>query len=225
MLYQALGQYDVYYASAYGGEEDALRQAVRIYMSECLDGDYDDSKNFSPMAYFHPREGHTSVFLCTDGEGTVTAYAIRPFGSQTDWDIYLCDVDSTVLAKTVWQMYTSFAQGLTEVSCEMSFTGTSLIAQFGEMPENAVWMYEATTKNVPTKDLAAYELKLLQQELPDAWVSLLHNTSHVKPAAPCYEMSYRSDFMERGFTLFQLFVFLDADQNMIAYALGEMYIN
>lgn len=224
-LYQAIGQHDVYYASACGNEEDALRQAVRIYMSECIDGDYGDSKDFSPMAYFHPSEGHTSVFLCTDGEGTVTAYAVRPLDSQTDWDVYLCDVDSTALAKNVWQMYTSFAQGLTEVSCNVSFTGTSLIAQFGEIPETAVWMYEARTKDVPTKDLAAYELKLLQQELPEAWISLLRSTNHVQSVAPYYEKAYRADFLENGFTLFQLFVFLDANQNMIAYALGEMYIN
>ena len=122
-------------------------------------------------------------------------------------------------------MYTSFAQGLTEVSCNVSFTGTSLIAQFGEIPETAVLMYEARTKDVPTKDLAAYELKLLQQELPEAWISLLRSTNHVQSVAPYYEKAYRADFLENGFTLFQLFVFLDANQNMIAYALGEMYIN
>ena len=224
-LYQALGQYDVYYASIDGGEEDALRQAVRLYISECMDGNYDDDKDFYPVKYFHPDKGHTCAFLCTDGEGTIIAYGVYASEIGTDCTIYLCDVDSTALAKSAWRTYTDFAQTLTEVSCELSWTGTSLVALFGEIPENAVWVKEMVTKDVRVKDPAADELKLLQEELPDAWISLLRDVRHLQPNAPYYEMAYREDFMESGFTLFQLFVFLDADHNIIAYALGQMYVN
>lgn len=231
---ETVGWYS-YYAEGFGSEESALVNALRDYLFQCLDGDYTRSENtagyrsalnkeqykdsYDPL-FITLQDGDIYGFVHADENGMITAYGTCRPGDPDGYQVTLCQIDSTQLVKYLRTAYASVrADALIRVDCEMVEQDGKFLCTFLNLPENAVWMRGGSSSFRKGHD--NWEVNV-DSMLASNWRILLGGVDPDPIENPCETIG--EDSKHPGIAS-HLFVFLDADYNMIAYALGQAQVN
>lgn len=224
-----------YYAEGFGSKESALVNALRDYLFECLDGDYARSENtygyrsalnkeqykdsYDPL-FITLQDGDVYGFVHADENGMITAYGTCRPGDPDGYQVYFCQIDSTLLVQYLRTAYASVcADALIRVDCEMVEQDGKFVCTFFNLPENAVWMRNGGSMFKRGQDNWEVNVDYM---LASTWEILLGGVDPRPIENPCETTGEDS---EHSGIASQLFVFLDAEYNMIAYALGQLPVN
>ena len=231
---ETVGWYS-YYAEGFGSEESALVNALRDYLFQCMDGDYARSENtagyrsardkeqfknsYDPL-FITLQDGDIYGFVHADENGMITAYGTCRPGDPEGYQVHFCQVDSTQLVKYLRTAHASVrADALIRVDCEMVEQDGKFLCTFLNLPENAVWMRGGSSSFKKGHD--NWEVNV-DSMLASNWEILLGGVEP-RPVERFVETT-GEDSRHPGVAS-RLFVFLDADYNMIAYALGQVQVN
>lgn len=225
----------VYYGDTAGSEEDALLRALREYLYQSVDGDYERPKttvgyrqalnkaqyedSYEPL-FLPSGDSDVYAFVHADADGMITAYGTYHKGDPDGYQVTFCRVDSTQLVKQLRTAYVNVrADDLIRVDCEMVEQDGKFLCTFRNLPENAVWMRGGSSFFRRGHD--NWEVNV-DQMLTNNWRILLGGVDPRPIENPCETIG--EDSKHQGIAS-RLFVFLDADYNMIAYALGQVQVN
>ena len=220
-LGKVFGQYDIY--SYVGGDisaddslvkEKILIGCLKSYTNACVDGDY--SRNINVNATVGASKSGPGGVLLTDRRGTVVGYGIYLQGYPKQIEMVQCSLDSRDLVKNAVAAFEEMFDALPKVACEAGKENGQYVYRFSGIPETAVWMDcvgSGASMGKMQVDVKAYI---------NDYQNMLQGGRFDGIAVANPYVTSKLDTFEGATFHYTVFVFLDAQKNIVGYALGTL---
>lgn len=221
LVTEILGENDSYYSYAVDvtsehGREQALVAALKEYVTQCYDGNYD---NHSPSGTGHRGFLSSAVLLFTDSLGTVVGYGFYDINGPESVELHTCSVDSRAFVDNAIAELRESVDNLPQLECRGRIENGNYVFTVEGLPETAVKYTFSLSRNYfdpVTEDEAREKI----MDLVNTW---LGNVAVATDIQRPFAFTWPVDSSDtKVLYVCSILLFMDAYGYPVAYAFGVL---